>query len=388
MKTQQPILVAMDSFKGSLSSAEANQAVFEGIRQINPDQRIRQIKVADGGEGTVEALTEVLALKEREVTVLDALGRTSQATYGCNQETGCAVIEVASACGLPQLPVKELNAVASSSFGVGQIIADALSQGVNHIYLGLGGTATTDGGTGMLQALGFRFMTQRQPEIIRMEELVELDFVETENVLPSLTTCRFTIICDVNNVFHGPLGAAFIYGPQKGASAEEVKNLDERLARVAEVIHRQTGMDVQSVPGAGAAGGIGGACIAFLAAELKQGAELILDMNGVTSRDIDYALIFSGEGKIDGQTFRGKLPLAIGRMGEQLRTPVILLGGSVEASVEDFRGTGITAAFSIMQHPVALEEIMKPEAAYNALKMTAAHVYATCSSVSGGESNR
>ncbi|WP_214766013.1 MULTISPECIES: glycerate kinase [unclassified Exiguobacterium] len=376
MQERQTILVAMDSFKGSLSSAQANGAVMEGIRQINPNQSIQSIEVADGGEGTVAALTGPFNLTRRKVTVHDANGRPTEAVYGHNKKTKRAVIEVASACGLPQLKKEERNPLTATSFGVGQLITDALSSGARRIYLGLGGSATTDAGVGMLQALGYRFLAQDGTEITEMQELTSLASIDETRVHPALEDCQFTIICDVDNVFYGPTGAAYVYGPQKGASERDVVELNDRLIHVAKVITEHTGIDVQSIQGAGAAGGLGGACSSLLQAELKRGAELILEETGVMAQIADYAFIFSGEGKIDGQTFQGKLPQAIGQFGHRFGIPVILLGGSVDAPIEHIRTAGITAAFSITQQPVALEEMMQPKKAYDTLKYTAANLYA------------
>lgn len=371
------ILVALDSFKGSLTSEQANRAVKDGIRMVNPNESIDLLTVADGGEGTVTALRHALQLENRELEVLDSRKKQVVATYGINRQHRTAVIEVSAACGLPQVPIEERNAWLATSYGVGQLILDAIKEGSRTIYVGLGGSATTDGGFGMLRALGGRFFDAKQKEVTNVGNIHCVVRSNLSELKERLQGTEIVLVCDVENLFYGETGAAHVYAPQKGASPEEVLLLDKRLKHFAKLMERDTGVNVQLCVGSGAAGGIAGALYAYAGARYTSGAELILMLNDVPERIANYSLVITGEGKIDEQTLNGKLPLMIGKLGANRRIPVVLLGGSVDIPFEKLQQTAILAAYSIASGPISLEELMKPEVAYEQLKQTAAQCYAT-----------
>lgn len=369
------ILVAMDSFKGSLSSSEANRAIREGIHLINPLEHVHTVTVADGGEGTIEALRHPFNLELYEHTVLDALGSPKTATYGFNPSTQIGVVEVAEACGLPEIPENRRNPVHATTFGVGELILAAVEKGAKHLYVGLGGSATTDGGFGMLRALGIEFFDEDEERIEGTGLLHRIHRIDDTKKRTSLEGCSFTIVCDVENPFFGEEGAAHVYGPQKGASIEEIRLLDDGLHRMATVILKERRIDLQRIPGSGAAGGLGGAFAAFLDGTFASGAGLVLDANGVRKKEASFSLMFSGEGKIDSQTLKGKLPMAIASTGSAQDVPVILIGGSVDIPVVELVSKGNISAHSIATGPMNLDEMMEPDIAFHALKEKAAHCY-------------
>ncbi len=371
------VLVALDSFKGSLTSEQANRAVRDGIQMVNPNERIDLLTVADGGEGTVSALRHALQLENRELEVLDSRKKQVVATYGINRQRQTAVIEVSAACGLPQVPIEERNARLATSYGVGQLILDAIKEGSRTIYVGLGGSATTDGGFGMLRALGGIFFDAKQKEVTNVENFHSVVRSDSSELKKRLEDTEIVLVCDVENPYYGETGAAHVYAPQKGATPEDVLLLDERLKHFAKMMERDTGVNVQLCVGSGAAGGIAGALYAYAGAKYTSGAELVLSLNDVPERIANYALVISGEGKIDEQTLNGKLPLMIGKLGAEERIPVVLLGGSVNIPFEKLQHTSVLAAHSIASGPMSLEELMKPKVAYEHLKQTAAHCYAT-----------
>lgn len=371
------VLVALDSFKGSLTSEQANCAVRDGILMVNPNEKIDLVSVADGGEGTVAALKRPLKLVEREIEVYDARKMRTRATYGINRFDQVAVVEVAAACGLPQIPIEERDALSASSFGVGELILDAILHGSRTIYVGLGGSATTDGGFDMIRALGGKFYDEQGIEITDVKDIYRVVKSDMKLLRHRLSGAKIVLICDVENPFFGGQGAAHIYGPQKGASLDQVKLLDERLKYLANFMEKDTGIDVQTCVGSGAAGGIAGALYVYADAQYSSGAELVLTLNNVHERITDYSLIISGEGRIDVQTLNGKLPLMIGKLGAKEQIPVILIGGSVDIPFERLQKTAILSAYSIASGPSLLEELMRPEIAYERLKQTTAHCYAT-----------
>jgi len=378
------ILVAMDSFKGSLSSSEANRAVQEGIHLIDPFESIRTVIVADGGEGTLESLRRPLGLELDSSWINDALGSMKMATYGYNPSTKVAVIEIAEACGLPAIPEDLRDPLRSTSYGVGELILAAIDKGATHLYIGLGGSATTDGGFGMLRALGVRFFDADEEEIVDTGQLNRIHRIDDTRLQDSLGGCSFTIICDVENPFFGEEGAAHVFAPQKGADAETVRMLDEGLRQMATIIFSTKRIDLQRIPGSGAAGGLGGAFAGFLDGSFVSGAELILEANDVKAEDGTFSLMFSGEGRIDSQTLKGKLPMAIGRMGLASDTPVILLGGSLDIPTNELVGTGISSAHSIASGPMSLEDMMKPDIAFESLKQKASNCYMLWKSIRKG----
>lgn len=331
--------------------------------------------VADGGEGTIEALRHPFQLKLDEYPVHNALGTVKKTTYGYNPFTRITVIEVAQVCGLPEIPEKLRDPIHATTYGVGQLILAAIEKGATHLYIGLGGSATTDGGFSMLRALGIRFFDENEEELLDAGLLHYIHRIDEAAMHDSLEGCTFTIICDVENPFFGESGAAHVYGPQKGADDEMIQLLDDGLRRMAMVILAYKHLDLQCMPGSGAAGGLGGAFAAFLNGKFESGADLLLKANDVHEKDRLFSLMFSGEGRIDAQTLSGKLPMAIARTGSAQNIPVILLGGSLDIPADELMGTGIVSAHSIAPGPMRLEDMIVPDIAFHALKEKAAHCY-------------
>lgn len=324
------IVVASDSFKGCLSSAQVAEAVEKGIHQVYPDCDVVKLAVADGGEGTVEALAATLGGSIVEVPVQDPLGRPIKAEYAIINGN-IAVIEMSGASGLTLLQPEERNPMKTSTYGTGQLIADALSKGCRKLIMGIGGSATNDAGTGMLEALGYRFLdAEGNPLKGRGESLGRIRSIDSSKVLSELKDTSFTVACDVDSPFCGPEGAAYIYAPQKGAAEQMVKSLDEGMRAFSKLIYKETGTDVMNIKGAGAAGGLGGALKAFLNADLQKGADMVLDAVGFDQAIYGADLIITGEGRIDSQTLTGKLPYAVAQRASARNIPVIAICGRTE----------------------------------------------------------
>lgn len=324
------VVVASDSFKGCLSSAQVADAVEMGIRAVCPDCEVVKLAVADGGEGTMDALAATLGGSIVKMQVQDPLCRPIEAGYVIVNGT-TAVMEMSRASGLPLLKPHERNPLKTSTYGTGQLIADALSKGCRRFIMGIGGSATNDAGTGMLEALGYRFLdAEGNPLKGRGESMGKIKFMETSGVLPELKEASFIVACDVDSPFCGPEGAAYVYAPQKGASPEMVKALDEGMQAFSKLIYQKTGTDVMNIKGAGAAGGLGGALKAFLNADLQKGADMVLDAVSFDQAMEDADLIITGEGRIDSQTLTGKLPYAVALRASYGNIPVIAVCGRTE----------------------------------------------------------
>jgi len=358
------IIVASDSFKGSLSSLEIVLAAGNGIRKVLPDCEIVGIPVADGGEGTTEALVDAMNGRFVSCDVHDPLMNPIQVKYGILGDGITAVIEMASASGLTLVPPEKRNPLFTTTFGTGELIADALQRGCRRFLVGVGGSATNDAGTGMLQALGFRFFDSVGNELGKGGQILEqITQIDSENVLPALQESVFTIACDVNNPFSGENGAAFVYARQKGADDAMIRQLDKGLKHFATVIHTSFGKNIDAIPGAGAAGGLGGGFLAFLAATLKPGIQMVLEALDFDSRIRNADLIITGEGKLDRQTGMGKTPAGILEAGKRQQIPVIAIGGSVEES-DALLQQGFLAVLSIQSGPVSLEQAMDKSFAF------------------------
>ena len=364
------IIIASDSFKGCLSSLEVARAAGNGIRKVLPDCEVVTVPVADGGEGTVEAL--VAALNGRFVTceAHDPLMNPIRAEYGILGDGLTAVIEMASASGLTLVPPAKRNPMLTTTYGTGELIKDALQKGCLRFLIGIGGSATNDAGTGMLQALGYRFLDKDGNELgiggQILEKIAHIDFKEatkprTRN--PKLKEAVFTIACDVNNPFSGEKGAAFVYARQKGADDAMIHQLDKGIKHFASVILSSTGKDIDVIPGAGAAGGLGGGFLAFLPATLKPGVQMVLEALDFDSRIKGADLIITGEGKLDRQTGMGKTPSGILEAGKRQHIPVVAIGGTVEET-EALLQQGFLAVFSIQPGPVSLEQAMDKSFAF------------------------
>lgn len=354
------IVVASDSFKGSLTSREVAEAAVRGIRQVLPICELVGVNVADGGEGTVDAVVETLGGKIVTATVNDPLGRPILARYGVVGKM--AVIEMAAASGLTLLTDEERNPWLTSTYGTGEMIMDAVKRGCRDFLVGLGGSATNDAGMGMLQALGFRFYDIDDQEIIdgcggRLQDVARID---DTGVMDAVRQCRFIVACDVDTPFCGSEGAAYVFAPQKGADMEMVARLDSGMVSFAKVIVKTYGIDVTSMAGAGAAGGMGGGFCAFLNATLKRGVDMVLDAIDFDSIIRGADLVITGEGTIDYQTVKGKTAAGVLARAKAQDIPVVAIAGRVEMC-DSVAQMGFVGVYPIMENEMPLAVAMQPD---------------------------
>lgn len=370
------VVVAMDSFKGSISSIEGSEAISLGIKDVYQDAEIRTIPLADGGEGTVEAFIHATGGKRIEKEVRGPLNEKVKAMYGISGDGKTAIIEVAAACGLPLVPKEELNPLKATTYGVGELIHDAIERGCRDFIIGLGGSATNDAGVGMLQALGFRFLDEKKQEIgSGGGALRDIQHLITEQANPLLKECTFQVACDVNNYLYGKNGAAYVFGPQKGATEEEVKILDAGLQHFANKVREQLEIEIHAIEGAGAAGGLGAAFAGFLHAELKSGIELVLNFINMENYMKDTDLVITGEGMLDGQTSMGKAPIGVAKLAEKYDVPVIALAGAINHENFTLHDHGMTSCFSILNAPMTTEEAMDFDRTFQNLRFTANQLF-------------
>ena len=356
------IIIASDSFKGSLSSIEVAQAATRGIKSVYPDCEVIAVNVADGGEGTVEAVVEALGGEIVTTTVSDPLGRPIQARYGIAGNK--AIIEMAAASGLPLLCPEERNPWLTSTHGTGELITDAMQRGCRQFLIGIGGSATNDAGTGMLQAMGFRFYDSNDNEIEHCcgGTMQMIARIQDSEVAESVRQSQFTVACDVDTPFCGKDGAAPIFAPQKGADPDMVARLDAGMASLAEVIENKYHINIVPVAGAGAAGGMGGGFRAFLNATLKRGIDMVLDAIDFDQTIAGADLIITGEGKIDFQTAKGKTAAGVLARAKAQDIPVIAIGGCVERC-ESVVQMGFAGIYPITEEKLPLEIAMQAEVA-------------------------
>lgn len=349
------ILVAPDKFRGSLEAAEVCRAMEEGILLAYPQANVTSIPLADGGEGTAHILTQQAQGQTVFVTVNDPLSRPIEASYGLSKDRQTAFIEMAAASGLAILSIKERNPLLTSTFGTGQLIQHALDQNVKKIILGIGGSATTDGGIGMAMALGYRFFDKNNVLLDPQgSSLNHINYIETVDVDRQLLTVSVTVACDVTNPLYGPNGAAYIYGPQKGADSEMVHVLDAGLQNLARVASTTFGKDVSNVPGAGAAGGLGAGCLWFLNAVLKDGVSIVIEQSRIGERIKDADLVITGEGKVDEQTLSGKVVKGLADFCNIHHVPLAVVCGTLQITPEQARDAGMTYAVSVLNRPMDL----------------------------------
>jgi glycerate kinase len=302
------IIIAPDKFKGSLTGFQFCEAIEKGIRKHQPDVEIEKVPLADGGDGTLEVLNYYLDGEMISLIVSDPLGRRINASYLYSKAKKTAFIEMAEASGIRLLADKEANPLNTSTYGTGELIKDALNKGVEHIILGIGGSATNDAGMGMARALGYRFFNKDKRELLGIgKDLQEIETIDISGVHAEIKNVKFEVACDVDNPLYGPNGAAYIYSPQKGATPKMVMELDNGLIIFNEVVKSQFQLDLQNIKGAGAAGGLGAGCILFLGAKLNSGIELIKNEADFDNKIKDADWIITGEGKLDSQTFSGKV---------------------------------------------------------------------------------
>ena len=369
------IVIAPDSYKESLSALEVAQAVEAGFRQVFPDAEYVLVPVADGGEGTVDAMVAATGGRKEIVTVTGPLGEPVEAFYGLTGDGGTAVIEMAAASGLMLVPAAARNPLRTSSRGTGELIRAALDAGARRFILGIGGSATNDGGAGMVQALGARLLDLEGRELDGSGgDLARLERIDVSALDPRLAECRIEVACDVDNPLTGARGASAVFGPQKGATPEMVQALDANLARLARIVGRDLGVAVDTVPGAGAAGGMGAAMLAFFGATLKPGIEIVTAAVDLDDHVRDADLVITGEGRIDFQTVHGKTPIGVARVAKRHGKPVIGIAGSLGAEVGVVHAHGIDAVFSVLGKPCTLDEALRDAAAN--VELTARNVAA------------
>ena len=358
------IVIAPDSFKESLSAPNAAAAIERGVKQAFPGAQTLCVPMADGGEGTVAAVLAATGGQWRSTAVSGALGEPLDAAWGWLPDA-TAVIEMAAAAGLEQTPPARRDPLRAGSGGVGQLVRAALDAGARRIILGLGGSATNDGGAGLLAALGVRFLDADDRDLPPGgAALARLARIDTQGMDPRLAGVRVDIASDVDNPLCGPQGASHTFGPQKGASPEHVALLDDSLARLADVCARHLGRDWRDAPGAGAAGGLGFAAHAFLNARFRPGVEVVAELGKLAQAMEGAALAFTGEGRMDAQTLRGKTPAGVARIARQAGVPVVALAGSLGDGYQDLHAGGITAAFSLAPGPVTLQQACDNAAQY------------------------
>jgi glycerate 2-kinase len=354
------VVVAPNAFKGSLSARQAAAAIARGVREVYPDAEIVEIPVADGGDGTVEALVTAHQGAYRTVEVEGPDGKPVQAMYGLIDEGRTAVVELASASGLALLPAARRDPRKTSTFGFGQLLEDARQSGAGAVIAGIGGSATNDGGAGMAQAIGYRLLDAAGHDLPRGgAALARLERIDASAVDPGWRSVTVEVACDVTNPLIGPEGASFVYGPQKGADQQTVRMLDRALARLAMVIERDLGKRVAAIPGAGAAGGTGAGLVAFLDAKLMPGAALVVDASGFDRQLKGAQLVITGEGRVDSQTAYGKAPGEVARRAQAARVPTLLLAGSKGPGWEALIQKGVSAVVTLAEEGDNLEQLMR-----------------------------
>ena len=354
------IVIAPDSFKGSITALEAANAIEKGIRKAVSSVEILKVPMADGGEGTVEAMLAAAGGEIRQVEVTGPLGEKVPAFYDILEDKKTAVIEMAAASGLPLVPKEKRNPLLTTSFGTGELIKKALEAGCSRLIIGIGGSATNDGGIGMLQALGVKFTDINGAELgFGGGELGRLHSIDCSNLFSGLKNTEILVACDVTNPLCGPRGASQVFGPQKGATPDMIERLDKGLENYANKIKNYLGKDIIDVHGTGAAGGMGAGLIAFLDASLKPGIEIMTEVACLEEKIEGCDLIITGEGNTDFQTAFGKVPVGISRIGKKYGRPVICLSGGIGEGIDTLYDEGITALFSIANKPMSLEDAMK-----------------------------
>ncbi|QXM05136.1 glycerate kinase [Crassaminicella indica] len=359
MKKDMTIVLAPDSFKESMTAKEVCEAMERGIKKVDANIKCIKVPMADGGEGTMQSLVDATDGKVYKVKVQGPLGREVEAEYGILGNGEIAAIEMASASGIQLVSAKERNPMKASTFGTGQLIKACLDHPIKKLLIGIGGSATNDGGAGMIQALGGKLLDKDGIELpLGGGELGRLAKIDLSNLDTRLRDIEIEVACDVNNPLVGPKGASYVFGPQKGATEEMVKILDENLEHYGKKIKEFLGKDIMNVPGAGAAGGLGAGLMAFLNGTLVNGIQMVVKYTKLEEKIKNADIVWTGEGSIDHQTIYGKTPLGVAQVAKKYNIPVIALAGKVGHGVEVLYENGIDAIFSIMQGVSSLEEAL------------------------------
>ncbi len=354
-------VIAPDSFKGSMTASQFCEAAEQALLERFPGLTVRKIPMADGGEGTVDALVQAAGGKKRSCWVSGPLGDKTMAAYGLLADGKTAVIEMSSAAGLPLVPSWKRDPFAASTWGVGQLITDALDQGCTRFIMGIGGSATNDGGAGMAAALGARLLDETgEPVTPNAAGLLRLHRIDLSALDPRLKKARFQVACDVSNPLCGPLGAAYVFGPQKGAKPEQLPQLDQALRNLGQAILRDLGKDVMEIPGGGAAGGMGAGLIAFLGAELAPGFRIVSQAAGFEQQlaKLKPDVLITGEGRMDGQSVMGKLPVEAAKLAKQYGARTVAIVGSKGEGCEKVKEAGIDAIYELKTKDMTLEYAM------------------------------
>jgi glycerate 2-kinase len=351
------VVVAPDKFKGSLSASEAADAISRGVAHADPEAEIDRVPMADGGEGTVGALVAATGGTVREIEVTGPLGEKVKARFGLLGDGQTAVLEMAQASGLVLVPSERRDPLRATTFGTGELLLAAVDAGARRIIIGIGGSATNDGGAGLAQALGFRLVDQGgDPIAAGGGSLGALHHIENGPASERLRSVEIAVACDVDNPLCGPRGASAVYGPQKGASPEMIQTLDRGLDHLARIIERDLGTSVRDLPGAGAAGGLGAGLVAFAGGKLELGVELVIRAVGLADRLRGADLCLTGEGSLDGSSTFGKTAIGVARLARSLGCPTLAAAGTLGAGVEEVLACGVDAYFSLTPGPITLQD--------------------------------
>lgn len=370
------VVVAIDSLKGSLTSLEAGEAIQEGILRAISDAEVIVRPLADGGEGTVEALTRGMNGRYEKITVTDPLGRPTDAVYGILEDSHTAIIEMSAAAGITLIDAKDRNPMNTTTYGVGELIKDAIGKGCRHFFIGIGGSATNDGGIGMLQALGYGMLdTEGKQVSFGAKGLAELVSITDEDVLPELKECTFQIACDVKNPLCGEKGCSAVFGPQKGATPDMITQMDSWLGKYALLTANRYKKADSNYPGTGAAGGMGFAFLSYMNAELRSGVQIVLEETKLEEYVKDADIVVTGEGCLDGQSVMGKAPIGVAALAKKHHKKVIAFAGCVTEDAKVCNQNGIDAFFPILQNVVTREESMHTDNARRNMTDTAEQVF-------------
>ena len=370
------VVVAIDSFKGSLTTFQAGNAVAEAAKSVFANVEVAVCPLADGGEGTMEAIVMANEGEIHEVEVLNPLGRKIKATYGIIPQRKTAVIEMATAAGLTLIPLEERNPLYTTTYGVGELILDAIQKGCHKFIVGIGGSATNDGGVGMLQALGFEFLDESGRQIpYGAIGLKNLKTIKTDKVATTIKACEFLVACDVKNPLCGKNGCSYVFALQKGGTEETIRLMDGWIQKYADLTKAVVSTVDENTEGAGAAGGLGFAFLAFLKGKMGSGIDIIIAETNLESHIKDADVVVTGEGCLDGQSVMGKAPVGVAKLAKKYDKKVIAFSGCIGNGAEACNEAGIDAYFPILQKPCGLQEAMDTDNAYVNLKSTATQVF-------------
>lgn len=370
------VVVAIDSLKGSLTSLEAGEAIQKGILRAIPDAEVIVRPLADGGEGTVEALTRGMNGRYEKITVTDPLGRPTDAVYGILEDSHTAILEMSAAAGITLIDAKDRNPMNTTTYGVGEMIKDAIGKGCRHFFIGIGGSATNDGGIGMLQALGYGMLDIEGKQVsFGAKGLAELVSITDEDILSELKECTFQIACDVKNPLCGEQGCSAVFGPQKGATPDMIAQMDSWLGKYALLTANRYKKADSQYPGTGAAGGMGFAFLSYMNAELRSGVQIVLEETKLEEYVKDADIVVTGEGCLDGQSVMGKAPIGVAALAKKHHKRVIAFAGCVTEDAKVCNQNGMDAFFPILRNVVTREEAMQAENARRNMTDTAEQVF-------------